>query len=505
MRNTCKERKIGILLSYFNTIIQAILGFIYVPLLLNYMGVSQYGLYQLMGSLIAYFSIMDFGLSTAVIRFYIYYKKQSVNSLSTFLSTVQKVYLCIIMLALMIGIIIYFHIDTIFEKGLTNEEIFDAKNIYLLLLINIVISLAGMLYRAIITANEQFLFLKGIETIQLVGQPFFVLAVLNKWPTAFAMAMVMTLINLVLFTLRLYFCHEKLKIRIPLFEYPFEWAVLNKIKKLVISTFSVSVVDQIFLKSNQIILGIISGTFAVSVYSIATLIYMSYLSLSYAISGIFLPKVTQMILENASNQEVSKLFIDLGRLQCMIYGFVLGGFIFLGKEFIVLWAGSEFRDAWLIAIIVMVPYTIDMIQNTGLAILQAKNMYEIRACIYVVVGISSIVLAVILGKQYGALGCASATAFALFFGNGIVMNWCYRKYVDLDVYRFWKVISKILLVLSICTGTGHILNNLIIAQGILSIFIKGSIYTIMYLFFLYLFLLTENEKVSIRKVLRWSL
>ena len=61
------ERKIGILLSYANILLQAILGFIYVPLLLHYIGKSEYGLYQLMGSLIAYFSVMDFGLSATVI------------------------------------------------------------------------------------------------------------------------------------------------------------------------------------------------------------------------------------------------------------------------------------------------------------------------------------------------------------------------------------------------------------------------------------------------------
>lgn len=81
MINKERERKLGIALSYVNTILQAVLGFIYVPLLLFYMGVSQYGLYQLMGSLIACFSIMDFGLSTAVVRFYVYYRNKSKKSL----------------------------------------------------------------------------------------------------------------------------------------------------------------------------------------------------------------------------------------------------------------------------------------------------------------------------------------------------------------------------------------------------------------------------------------
>ena len=68
------QRKLGIFLSYLNIALQAVIGFLYVPILLHYIGKSEYGLYQLMGSLIAYFSIMDFGLSAAVIRFYAKYK-----------------------------------------------------------------------------------------------------------------------------------------------------------------------------------------------------------------------------------------------------------------------------------------------------------------------------------------------------------------------------------------------------------------------------------------------
>lgn len=68
------QRKFGIFLSYLNIMLHAFIGFLYVPILLHYIGKSEYGLYQLMGSLIAYFSIMDFGLTAAVIRFYTKYK-----------------------------------------------------------------------------------------------------------------------------------------------------------------------------------------------------------------------------------------------------------------------------------------------------------------------------------------------------------------------------------------------------------------------------------------------
>ena len=64
------ERKIGILISYLNIVLHDVIGFACVPSLLHFVGKSEYGLYQLIGSFIAYFSIMDFGLTAAVVSFY---------------------------------------------------------------------------------------------------------------------------------------------------------------------------------------------------------------------------------------------------------------------------------------------------------------------------------------------------------------------------------------------------------------------------------------------------
>ena len=140
------ERKIGIILSYINIIIQTVINFLYVPLLLYYMGQSEYGLYQLMGSIIAYFSIMDFGLTSATIRTYIKYKVENkYKQVENFLAMTQRIYICICILAVIIGCILYNFIDKIFNNSLTVSEIISAKYIFILLLLNIVITIFNKL------------------------------------------------------------------------------------------------------------------------------------------------------------------------------------------------------------------------------------------------------------------------------------------------------------------------------------------------------------------------
>lgn len=491
------QRKLGIFLSYLNIALQAVIGFLYVPILLHYIGKSEYGLYQLMGSLIAYFSIMDFGFSAAVIRFYAKYKalKDSIG-MENILAISVRGYGAVTVLALAIGFVCYGFLDVIFVGSMTVSEVNEAKQIFLLLLLNIVITLSTMVFRSVINAHERFFFLKGMETIQLVMQPILVVLVLQHHPSAFSVAAVQTVLNLLLSGARVYYCFHDLHVKIH-FHY---WSpeLFSEFKKLALSVFVVTLIDQVFWKTNQIILGIISGTAAVAVYSIASLIYMNYMALSTAISGVYLPYVTGMVAKREPVNKLSELFIQIGRWQYYLLTLVATGFIIFGKQFISLWAGPGFEDSYIITLLIILPFTVDLIQNIGLAIMQAMNRYDFRARIYFVTGVLNLLLAIPLGIKYGGIGCAVATGISMIVGNGFIMNWYYAKEIHLAIASFWRQIGRISLVTGVCLVIGYWVNAYIGPYGgIYPFILKVVMYTILYVVMIYFFAmnLSEREKV----------
>ena len=493
------ERKIGIVISYINIILHAVIGFIYVPLLLHYIGKSEYGLYQLIGSFIAYFSIMDFGLTAAVVRFYAKYK--AVNDkigMENILAVAARGYGIIAVILFVVGVICYINLDIIFSASMTDAELATAKTLFLLLLFNIVITLTTMMFRAVINANEKFLFLKGTETLQMLLQPVLVVLVLNQYPSAVTVAAVQTLLNICLIIARVYYCFAKLKIKIK-FHY-LDKQLLNDIKRLALSVFVVVLIDQVFFKTNQIILGIVGGTSAVAVYSISSLIYMNYMALSTAISGVYLPHVTEIVAKNEPIEKLSGLFIKIGRYQYYLLALVASGFIIFGKDFINIWAGEDFKEAYWITLLIIIPFTIDLIQNIGLSIMQAQNRYDFRAKVYFTMGLFNLCVAIPLAERYGGTGCAFATGLTMFFGNGLIMNWYYLKVTKLDILRFWKEIGKISLYVICLTFIGYCLYNY---QGVDSItkFVIGiAFYTVIYSFVIYIFCMNMNEKEKVLSI-----
>lgn len=496
------QRKLGIFLSYLNITLQTLLGFLYIPILLHYIGKSEYGLYQLMGSLIAYFGIMDFGLSAAVIRFYAKYlaMKDRVG-MENILAIALRCYGAVMGVMLIAGGAVYTMLDAAFSDSMTAGEVAEAKDIFLLLLLNIVITLSTMVFRSVINAHERFLFLKGMETVQLVLQPMLVVLLLMHHPSAFSVALVQTGLNLVLSFARVYYCFARLHVRIRYHYWSHELMV--SFRRLALSVFAVTLIDQVFWKTNQIILGIISGTAAVAVYSIASLIYMNYMVLSTAISGVYLPHVTGMVARKEPISSLSDLFIQIGRWQYYLLALVATGFIIFGKQFIALWAGPGFEDSYIITLLIILPFTVDLIQNIGLAIMQAMNRYDFRARIYFLTGVLNLILAIPLGIKYGGIGCAAATGISMIVGNGFIMNWYYAKEIRLAIASFWRQIGRISLVTGVCLVIGYVANIYLLPQrGIVPFVLKAAMYTILYMVMIYAFAMNQMEREKIQAVLR---
>lgn len=496
------QRKLGIFLSYLNITLQSLLGFLYIPILLHYIGKSEYGLYQLMGSLIAYFGIMDFGLSAAVIRFYAKYLalKDRVG-MENILAIALRCYGAVMGVMLIAGGAVYTMLDAAFSGSMTAGEVAEAKDIFLLLLLNIVITLSTMVFRSVINAHERFLFLKGLETVQLVLQPMLVVLLLMHHPSAFSVALVQTGLNLVLSFARVYYCFAKLHVRIRYHYWSHELMV--PFRRLALSVFAVTLIDQVFWKTNQIILGIISGTAAVAVYSIASLIYMNYMALSTAISGVYLPHVTGMVARKEPISNLSELFIQIGRWQYYLLALVATGFIIFGKQFIALWAGPGFEDSYIITLLIILPFTVDLIQNIGLAIMQAMNRYDFRARIYFLTGALNLLLAIPLGIKYGGIGCAVATGISMIVGNGFIMNWYYAKEIRLAIASFWRQIGRISLVTGVCLVIGYVANIYLLPQrGIVPFVLKAAMYTVLYVAIVYAFAMNQSEREKIQAILK---
>ncbi|MFW5980978.1 MAG: oligosaccharide flippase family protein [bacterium] len=487
------QRKAGIMLSYMSMFLNILIGFIYVPVLLHFLGKSQYGLYQLMGSLIAYMAIMDFGLSGTITRYYSRYltledKKNQANILA--LSSI--IYGVITLVILLVGFVIYLNIDIIFSNSLTIVELGKAKIIFAILLFNTAITIPSYIFNAVINSHEKFVFIRVLTIIQTLLKPFVVVAILLYRADVIGLVIVQTAFNIAAVVAKIYYSLIKLKVKVKL--YSWDKGLLKEMIAFSFFIFLNMIVDQIYWKTDQIILGIISGTSAVAVYSIASQLDAYYIRFSSSINSVFLPKISAISAETEDMTELNKIFRKIGRIQFAIMALILTGFILYGKNFIGFWAGNDFRQAYYMALIVMVPLLLPLIQNMGLVILQAKNKHAFRSKVFIVIAILNIVLTIPLARLYGGFGCAIATSFALIIGNFVIMNIYYHKKIGLNIIAFAKEIVSMSYPVLLAVAVALIANLYFPTTSVISLLLKIGFYIVVYFVFMWFMGLNSYEK-----------
>ena len=70
------QRKTGVVLSYAGELVKILVSLIYTPIMLRLLGQSEYGLYQLVYSVVSYLSLLSLGFGSSYLRFYSRYKAQ---------------------------------------------------------------------------------------------------------------------------------------------------------------------------------------------------------------------------------------------------------------------------------------------------------------------------------------------------------------------------------------------------------------------------------------------
>ena len=437
------QLKAGVVLNYVVIILNTVVGLLYTPYMLRMMGQSEYGLYSLVASVIAYLTVLDLGFGNAIVRYTAKFRaeKKTEEQYEMF-GMFFLLYLVIGIIAFGIGLGLYFNVGTLFGNTMTAVELDRARIMMLLLVANLAFTFPMSIWGSIIQAYEDFVFQKSLNIFRIILNTAVMICLLHFGYKAVAMVVVQTIFNVLTLVVNFIYCRRKLNIHIYFRFKHFHWGFLKEVAIYSFWIFLNAIMDRVYWSTGQFVLGAMVGTAAVAVFAIAIQLEGMYMQFSTAISSVFLPKVTAMVATNRSRKEISDLFIRTGRIQYIVLAYILSGFIIFGRQFIELWAGAGYSDAYIISLLFFIPLTVPLIQNLGITILQARNEMKFRSVLYIIIALVSLAMQIVLTRFFGGIGCAMGVSGALVVGQILIMNVYYQRRQDLDIKTFWKEISK---------------------------------------------------------------
>lgn len=498
MGNTkSSQLKLGVVLSYVQMILSNAISIIYTPIMLRILGQSEYGLLSLSSSIINYLGLLQFGLSSSYTYFYYKKRKDNDKEIARLNGTYMTIFLIIACVAFLCGMVLVANTKIIFGSGLTDEELQKSQILMFIMVFSISITFPLSVFVSYANANEKFIFVRTLNILGTILGPMINLPLLLLGYGSVAITCTSLVLTIIRTIVNIFYCKVKLKMKFSFSKLQF--SLLKSMFSFSFFIFLNQIVDQINWSIDRYIIARFYGTASVAVYSVGASFNHYYITFSSSISSVFSPRINKIVSNKSDDKELVKLMTRVGRIQFMILSLILTGFIFFGYYFIVgYYAGSGYEQSYIIALILLIPITIPLIQNTGIEIQRAKNKHHFRSIVYAGIAVANLCISIPLCKYFGIIGSAVGTSIGITLGNIIIMNWFYHKKLGLDMRYFWKNIAKVIpsMILPICIGV--IFWKVIGITSLVRFLVLAIIYVVVFFVSLWLWGMNEEEKNLIR-------
>lgn len=476
------QKKAGALLGYANILVKNLVNLIYVPLLLHFLGQGDYGVFQMTNSVVFALTLLSAGFYGSYVRFYMRERAAGCSDADSGVRRLNGmfllVYLAVAVLCLVGCGAIVLNVHALFSGGLTAQEINLARALLMIMGVNIAVTMLSTPFDSYIVAHERFVFQQSRQLFTALAQPF--LAVLLLWlgMGAVGVACAQLTISTILLVWNIAFAMRKLNMRFTF--HGLEWSLFKAVAIFSFWIFLNQIFDLVNNNIPNFLLGAMASSTAVAVFAIALQIRNIFFSMSTTMSNVFTPQINRIVAESDDNIVLTQLMTRVGRYQMVIFWYLFGEFIVLGRYFVHIWAGDANADAYWLCLIMVLPVMIPLTQNTGIEIQRAKNRHKTRSLIYVLTSVIDIVISVLLIPSLGYWATAIGYVASIALGTGLFMNWYYHTRIGLDMVYFWKrQVPTILLALAVVVVC--LLGGLALpVSSIPTFLVWGIIYTILF-------------------------
>lgn len=431
------QRKAGVLLGYTNIVVKNLVSLVYTPMLLRFVGKADYGVYQSSYSFVFSLTLLTFGFSEAYVRFYMKERaKGDDHGIRRLNGMYLLLYTMVSLIALGVGLIFAANTERVFARGFTLEQIALSRALIVLMSVNIACSLFSTVFDAYIMAHERFTFQQSRQLFTTLAAPVLSYVFLEMGMSVVGVAIAQLIMTLVLLVLNMRYAFSVLSIRFEVRHLDFR--MFKAVAVFSVWIFTNQICELINQNLPNVILGSLSGAAVAAVFAIAVQIRIVFYSLSTTISNVFTPLINGIVADSDDNGVLTGLMTRVGRYQAILYMWVWGGFVLLGRFFIRQWAGPGFGNVYWLIVFMVTPLFIPLVQNTGIEIQRAKNRHKARSVAYLCMAAVNVTITAVLSPYIGYWAPAIGYFVYMILGCGLFMNWYYHKHIGLNMRYFWK-------------------------------------------------------------------
>lgn len=380
--------------------------FLLTPFILHHLGPTEYGLWIVVGSSVAYGTLLNLGISGAVIKYIAEYRARGENlQAQGLIATALCLYTGLGLVAGGLGIAIAPAFPDLFN--VPPEDRATATRLVSLMGMGLGITIPCATTTAVLWGLQRFDLSNLINVIGTILSAAATVAVLLLGGGVLGMVAASIAITLIMQAPTVWLIYRIAP------ELRFGWrgakiSLVSTVMSFSWPFFVMDVADRLQTKTDEIVIGAFLPISTVTPYAIARKLSEVPHLLTDQFLRVLVPLASELHAEN-DHVRLRTMYITGTRLSLAIFLPVGCALIVLARPILTVWVGSDYADYTHLVIILTVASLLDTSQWPAGSILQGMGRHRPLAFIAVVTGIANLALSIALVGSLGLTGVALGT------------------------------------------------------------------------------------------------
>jgi O-antigen/teichoic acid export membrane protein len=392
--------------NYIGRFINIAIWFVLTPFILNELGAETYGLWALVGSVVAYAYLLDFGIANAVTKYVAEYRARGEGEKAhSIIATALCINLGLGFLVILMSALLAPFFTDLFNVAPSDQQ--TATWLFFLAGAGVGLTIPGAMVTAVLRGLQRFdlMNLVGVmATFLSAGGTFLVLRLGGG---VLGLALVGIGVSIVVQLLSIFFVYRIAP------ELKFGWLVLSRSNMKILVSYSSSLFlmnlgGYLESRSDEIVIGGFLPVSEVTPYNLARRLSTLPQTFTEQFLSLILPMASEIHAREDASQLRSLYLIStrITLLTCLPISMIL---IVLGKPILTAWVGAEYGAYSYLVVILVTATLIDTSQWPAGFILQGMARHSPLAIMTIASGVSNLILSILLVTRLGLMGVALGT------------------------------------------------------------------------------------------------
>ncbi len=477
--------------NWTGLVVGVLLAFFVSPVVVNSLGNEAYGIWVLIVSITSYFTILDFGINTAVVKYVSeYLVKRNLEKLNEISSASFTFFFLMSLVAGIVCVVIAFNFETLFRKTSFSSEYILI--VFLIVGLDLCINISFVVIQAILQGAQKFLGINIVNiTVNIIKSILIVIFLLNGY-SLIVLASIQLFASIIKYISLYYFLkhtHPDIRIRFTRLKKQ-TW---KKIVNYSMYSFLIALAGKISFYSDSLIIGVYTQIEEITFFAIPSMITQYLLQFVWAIIAVFIPVISSKNALSGSSS-ISRYYASGSKNVLLIVSPIFVILLAIGEEFISIWMGSEYQyKSGSVLHILLLGYYFHLVQLVSQGLLKGLNQHKYIAYILILEAGLNLLLSIILVPHYGIIGVAWGTVIPMLLANVVLIPYFTCKTLKLPLFNYLydSHFSPMLTTLGFFFVISLIPWRV---DSFFDVFAFSGFWGTVYLCFCYLFLLDQNHK-----------